>query len=1082
MCRCVNVASGCAYFPEQKQNFYNICPATGGWKANDEVKTIDASPSADPSSLSDSSDVHTGQQNQKRQAPELVLVRSTQEPGIRYTMICDGVYPSTDSGRYWTEYCSKVQQYSCDMLGKLQYKGPKYETCSYSCRCVNMESCVELFNDIRVVQLCPLGKQTEAIGTDSASANDTDDPADSRDAGTVSPSGRSTAELHPRDDRYVDDILEGRHYIAMICDLGDLKSDTVRNRTKTCAGGPWNYVCSATGKLSSSTKKDGCNNDCRCVDTAKLNGPPESAAPDPQPALNDRQEAGDLEYYGNPLELRSLERLPESAAETVGGRLQKRHDWVLVCDRYDSDASHQKLRTLTCMDWTYKYYCTADGHMTQKKGGWRNEYCDSICRCVNLRPKPKCILSPGSKSNFYDYTYCGPKNAKTDINAATDPVTPAKRDIVEERVRQHRANLERESTPLGSRDLAKQDDKEPALGYWHPACTDNDSIFDPEWRKECQDKRKCRCDDNGELSCDEKKDPKFECYASCICIQDTIADIWKDVLGLLSLKDEGDIPGHPPRPSLLPASITAISQMAAITANPRPRAMAEDQDIQPVMSPWNMWCTDDDSINDQRYNEHCSNDKGCHCNITGNVICDKDAKEHGCVAGCVCIKNQLQDLFDLTQAPTDPAPPHVPASVTSIAQVTAEARAVVEEKDVASNQACSYAISCGPYDSVLYDSGSGAHPLGDKCRHDQTCTATGAMTTKQGASAASQAVCSKYCSCQKPVGCAESSSFVAREAEAQTISCGAYESALYDSGTGAHPLGVQCRNDQTCSADGVLITKQGANTASQAVCRKYCACKSATEDQSSSFAAREIEAQTISCGAYESTLYDSGTGAHPLGAQCRNDQTCSADGVLVAKSGASSASLSVCRKYCACKSAKDDEQSSIATRDTDTTTSAQACYAISCGPYESTLYDSGSGAHPLGAQCRNDQTCSAGGVMVLKAGASSASQPVCNKYCACNSAPCLGTAGSTEADITKDFDNEAVSPRDVEVCQPYRPFCRNQEMTGVDVGNGVHALGDQCRNDWTCTESAVMVLKKGASSASRAVCAKYCFCPLPGQC
>jgi hypothetical protein len=118
--------------------------------------------------------------------------------------------------------------------------------------------------------------------------------------------------------------------------------------------------------------------------------------------------------------------------------------------------------------------------MTQKPGGWQNKYCDAICRCINVRPKPKCSWLPGTKGDFY--ISCS-LLARSEIKAVIDATKPRELDGVAEAISRHEPDLDQVSTLARSIDLTKQDDKVPLTGPWHIECIDDDSVFDRERAK-----------------------------------------------------------------------------------------------------------------------------------------------------------------------------------------------------------------------------------------------------------------------------------------------------------------------------------------------------------------------------------------------------------------------------------------------------------------------------------------------------------------------------------------------------------------------------------------------------------------------
>lgn len=819
VCRCVNVLSSCDYYPAKKQNFYNICPASTWAKADDDVGAVNRAPVTDLPLSTDLPAVSTRHSVHKRQdfgwavlrpnpAMADLVHRDGGPPKIvsrqRSTLICDQMQPDSDSGKRWTSICSgESHNYYCTKGGEVRRRGTERFVCAELCRCVNMQDCIE--NADRTWSLCPISlppalaidaaadsadkiseftdETVDAIDDefelsidpdavdDSATATARDDLPDLVDLSIGSEN--ADASVLPRAVAWNAENLLRRHNVAMICDFEEPDRENVRSKTADCASAPYKYHCTQRGRLTWNVRRPYCELMCRCVNVAQLDpcfeivdnfyqlcpiSPPaagtvdtprvaavtdsQSTDKDIVPTANAKRTTASFDLYTNPLERGLVSS--DSLTETVGWRLQRRHDFVLVCDRWELKTDIQKQRTLSCMAYPWGYRCTSVGVK-----GWlnQNSYCDSICRCTNTNPK--CVLFPGTKNAFYNA--CS-KRAHSEIDA---DVRPSTLDTTE------RAGETRDSASLDrlqALTLAQQEDV-PELANWVLWCTDDDSIMDDKYTDKCKKNLDCKCNDVGEVDCDEKKYSKFDCFAACYCVQSEVQSLRPDQF----LTDE--IPGDTEPVVAVPLEVTAISQ---VTASPTPRARSESSDlealspkknIQPIVSVWNMWCTDDDSIDDKKLDAQCSDDHGCHCNFTGTVICDESTREEDCVAACACVQHQLKDLINLSDPPTDQPPDHVDSTITAIAQATS----LTEPTERAVEDCQPYSLSCGATDSLLYDTGSELHGLGSQCRHDQICTDTGAMIMKAGADAGSGALCSKYCSCRRrdtiPVECQRSTEY-----------------------------------------------------------------------------------------------------------------------------------------------------------------------------------------------------------------------------------------------------------------------------------------------------------------------------------
>lgn len=97
--------------------------------------------------------------------------------------------------------------------------------------------------------------------------------------------------------------------------------------------------------------------------------------------------SADVYAYHNPTTLMVIER----STRTLGQERDEAdvdaqvNHYAMVCynDRYWS---------LTVCSGEHGYYCNADGDLNQKEGKPLNVACEMHCECVNMNPKPNCIL------------------------------------------------------------------------------------------------------------------------------------------------------------------------------------------------------------------------------------------------------------------------------------------------------------------------------------------------------------------------------------------------------------------------------------------------------------------------------------------------------------------------------------------------------------------------------------------------------------------------------------------------------------------------------------------------------------------
>ncbi|KAJ9615598.1 hypothetical protein H2200_001673 [Cladophialophora chaetospira] len=261
--------------------------------------------------------------------------------------------------------------------------------------------------------------------------------------------------------------LEKRNNYAMVC-------RETQEITNLCRGSPYNYNCDVNGQLYHTGRSEVlCDLWCHCVDL--------SPKPLPVPCIKistffipDCIKLGDAvfdntgDFVGkladartlpngtldftsplpttdnladdfvppagtsnatslSPIEKRDVDTL-DFVTESVAkhNELSKRHDWAVTCDG-------NRVATQFCSSTPYEYSCSKKGRVIFT--GMRNQFCDHLCSCLDLAPKP-CINSP-----FLFIADCLAKdtvhNNTSAVNSTLDvhPSSVAKRDM--ELVKRH---------------------------------------------------------------------------------------------------------------------------------------------------------------------------------------------------------------------------------------------------------------------------------------------------------------------------------------------------------------------------------------------------------------------------------------------------------------------------------------------------------------------------------------------------------------------------------------------------------------------------------------------------------------------
>ncbi|EXJ88456.1 hypothetical protein A1O1_05386 [Capronia coronata CBS 617.96] len=311
-------------------------------------------------------------------APDLSQ-RDSDEGLHDYALVCDN--------KKATDICAKAPlSYSCNSNGKVTFTDPEL-FCSVACECINLKPAQRCIIQPQVVTCVTrngvvykddgqkIGLVTEAL----VHANGTLD---------------FSHALSKRDDGVV-------HNFALVC--------KDKSSTSLCSKKPFEYYCKDSGAVARKGKYvKFCGYACECVNLAPRRcvdrlfevackvlgglalagngtvlGRVEDAQVFPNGTLDFSHASAKQETSKVPDPVgNALESVPATAKRDS---LAAAHSYALVCGQ-------NQAWTNLCLKHAYGYYCTSNGAL--RNSGKEVTLCEQTCECVDLNPKPKCILSP----------------------------------------------------------------------------------------------------------------------------------------------------------------------------------------------------------------------------------------------------------------------------------------------------------------------------------------------------------------------------------------------------------------------------------------------------------------------------------------------------------------------------------------------------------------------------------------------------------------------------------------------------------------------------------------------------------------
>lgn len=257
--------------------------------------------------------------------------------------------------RIFTKSCAEEHGYFCCSSGSLIRQGDraKNDNCEATCLCTDLHpkpACI--INFIGGAQCARDIQEIEYANEDTASS-DLDVPLEGK----------------------LSDW--GSHNMALVC----LDNRGFTNFCQKSHG----YFCSASGSLMQLAKRRGnvaCENNCLCVDMfpksrciTNLIGMAYCAR-----GIEDVEEMGEEESEKTDMVVSALE-VPlhtDRANANV-------NNMAMVC--WDN-----KFLTTRCAE-DYLYFCSRTGELIRGAEGQENSACEKNCRCVNLHPKPHCMMN-----------------------------------------------------------------------------------------------------------------------------------------------------------------------------------------------------------------------------------------------------------------------------------------------------------------------------------------------------------------------------------------------------------------------------------------------------------------------------------------------------------------------------------------------------------------------------------------------------------------------------------------------------------------------------------------------------------------
>ncbi|OCT48954.1 hypothetical protein CLCR_04584 [Cladophialophora carrionii] len=175
------------------------------------------------------------------------------------------------------------------------------------------------------------------------------------------------------------------HDYALVC--GD------RVLTGLCQAFEHRYSCSGNGRvIHAGLAERTCEAICQCINLVPRPRIPVPCYADTRQNVQHCHVIDDSIYDVNGTVVGNMTEatfLPNGTLKYTPTILEKRealsHDYALVC-------AENRGTTNACAGDPWKYTCNSKGKVTRK--GKSSKICKDSCHCVNLKPRPKCIISP----------------------------------------------------------------------------------------------------------------------------------------------------------------------------------------------------------------------------------------------------------------------------------------------------------------------------------------------------------------------------------------------------------------------------------------------------------------------------------------------------------------------------------------------------------------------------------------------------------------------------------------------------------------------------------------------------------------
>ena len=342
--------------------------------------------------------------------------------------------------------------------------------------------------------------------------------------------------------------------------------------------------------------------------------------------------------------------------------------------------------------------------------------------------------------------------------------------------------------------------RDPVLaGHWTIWCGDVDSIRDPQWTYYCRSTWKYGCTDDNDGNVIRPKQYD-DCEVLCSCVRET------NFTGPTTALAFGE------------ADETTWDALNQAAQDDSTSISKRQPDKDPNMGPFEVWCSDVDSINDPDTDVLCTIAQ-YHCDGQGNLISPKP--NDACDAACACIQEPKLKSRSLEgdEGRTSDAIYDSPLSQSPGGDVDQS------EKGEAKKPCNNYYVDCGD-DDVVGGPNVGGHPLRDQCNRDQKCTLDGKFVRKDGKPLDPKSTCGKFCSCSqydrkcKSTTAEESvprdlTEEKTTDAEAEKDQCREWRVECCDGpvpwgpNAGERPFTHDCSKDQMCTKTGQYVRKDG---------------------------------------------------------------------------------------------------------------------------------------------------------------------------------------------------------------------------------------------------------------------------------